>query len=93
MYLLVRIIWQNVYGFGLSMICLSTSLSPFSFEKLEKVDTIKDLGLTFDTNLKFREHIIDNWLIDWLTALRHISTERLLVPRNVAKQDKIKISR
>jgi len=25
------------------------------------------------------------WLIDWLTALRHISTERLLVPRNVAK--------
>jgi len=24
-------------------------------------------------------------LIDWLTALRHISTERLLVPRNVAK--------
>jgi len=28
-------------------------------ERLEKVDTIKDLGLTFDTNLKFREHIID----------------------------------
>jgi len=24
-------------------------------------------------------------LIDWLTALRHISRERLLVPRNVAK--------
>jgi len=24
-------------------------------------------------------------LIDWLTALWHISTERLLVPRNVAK--------
>jgi len=23
--------------------------------------------------------------VDWLTALRHISTERLLVPRNVAK--------
>jgi len=28
-------------------------------ERLEKVDTIKDLGLTFDTNLKFREHIIE----------------------------------
>jgi len=28
-------------------------------EKLKKVDTIKDLGLTFDTNLKFREHTID----------------------------------
>jgi len=28
-------------------------------ERLEKVDTIKDLGLTFDNNLKFREHIID----------------------------------
>jgi len=26
-------------------------------EILEKVDTIEDLGLTFDTNLKFREHI------------------------------------
>jgi len=29
--------------------------------------------------------------IDWLTALRHISTERLLIPRNVAKYDMIKI--
>jgi len=28
-------------------------------ERLEKVDTIKDLGLIFDTNLKFRENIID----------------------------------
>jgi len=26
-----------------------------------------------------------DWLIDWLTTLRHISTERLLVSRNVAK--------
>jgi len=33
------------------------------------------------------------FLIDWLTALRHISTERLLVPRNVAKLDMIKIRR
>jgi len=28
-------------------------------ERLEKVDTIKDLRLTFRTNLKFRQHIID----------------------------------
>ncbi len=28
-------------------------------ERLEKVDTIKDFGLTFDTNLKFKEHITD----------------------------------
>jgi len=28
-------------------------------ERLEKVDTINDLGLTFDTNLKLREHISD----------------------------------
>jgi len=36
-----------------------------------------------------------SWLdkIDWLTALRHISTERLLVPRNVTKLDMIKIRR
>lgn len=28
-------------------------------EKLERVETIKDLGLTFDSNLKFKEHITD----------------------------------
>jgi len=28
-------------------------------ERLEKVDTNKDLGPIVDTNLKFREHIID----------------------------------
>jgi len=28
---------------------------------------------------------LHDWLIDWLTVLRHISTERLLVPRDVAK--------
>jgi len=28
-------------------------------ERLEKVDTMKDLRLTFDADLKFREHIID----------------------------------
>jgi len=32
-------------------------------------------------------------LIDWLTALRHINTERLLVSRNGAKYDMIKIRR
>jgi len=26
-------------------------------------------------------------LIEWSNALRHVSTERLLVPRNVAKYD------
>jgi len=31
--------------------------------------------------------------IDWLIALRHISTLRLLVPRNVTKLDMIKICR
>jgi len=36
--------------------------------------------MTYGSESKF----ID-WLIDWLTALRHISTERLSVPRNVAK--------
>jgi len=30
----------------------------FDNERLEKVDTLKDLGLTFDTYLKFREHTI-----------------------------------
>jgi len=29
--------------------------------------------------------VVVDLLIDLLTALRHISTERLLVPRNVAK--------
>jgi len=28
-------------------------------DRLEKVDTIKDLWLTFDTNLKITVHIID----------------------------------
>jgi len=32
-----------------------------------------------------RQDVRKAGLIDWLTALRHISTERLLVPRNVAK--------
>jgi len=33
------------------------------------------------------------YVVDWWTALRHISTERLLVPRNVTKLDMIKIRR
>jgi len=37
--------------------------------------------------------ILWNWLIDWSTALRHISTERLLGPRNAAKLETIKSQR
>ena len=28
-------------------------------ERLEKVESVKDLGITFDTNLKFMEHITE----------------------------------
>jgi len=46
---------------------------------------------TFKNNSDIEIAPYFNWLIDWLTALRHISTEKLLVPRNVTKLDMIKI--
>jgi len=42
---------------------------------------------TINTFQPMTKMLTNSFEIDWLTALRHISTERLLVPRNVAKYD------